>query len=425
MQDRIREIACAISLHVAAINCGIERKTMKNATALLRDSMKVKPASKRGARQKTSTPKDVVRLNFNENNYGPAPEVKELLIDSIGRVNEYQDFFAIDLKRKIAGFYGLDRTAEATAEINEFGEHSKPEDYVIIGAGSSAVIDMLGEIFINPGDEIVYCTPSYESFPDMANDYGGKRVEIPLTADYHFDLDRMYEAITEKTKLVVVVNPNNPTGTCITGAKIEEFVRKVHEKAAGLHAHDDGDVVVIVDEAYYEYVDDPEHYSMIEMIRKGYDRPLIVQRTFSKAYGLAGLRIGYAITQPVLADAIMKACQAWNYSGPGLLACEAALDYQDYIRKVKALNIENRNYVAGELEKLGFEVVPPTANFIFFGAPKNATALQQEKMDPMRIKKELAERKLMIGAPNGHNRVSIGTAEECKLFIAAMREIMR
>ncbi len=398
---------------------------MKNVTALLRDSMKVKPASKRGARQKTSTPKGVTRLNYNENNYGPAPEVTKLLIDSIGRVNEYQDFFAIDLKQKIADFYGLDKTAKAASETNEFGEDSKPEDYVIIGAGSSAVIDMLGEIFINPGDEVVYCMPSYESFPDMANDYGGKRVEIPLTADYHFDLDGMYEAVTEKTKLVVVVNPNNPTGTYINGAKIEEFIRKVHEKAARLHPDDDQDVVVVVDEAYYEYVDDPTHYSMIEMVQKGYDRPLIVQRTFSKAYGLAGLRIGYAITQPALADAIMKACQAWNYSGPGLLACETALDYQDYIKKVKALNIENRNYVAEELKQLGFEVVPPAANFIFFGIPEDATAEQREKMDPVRVKNELAERKIMIGAPNGHNRVSIGTAEECKVFIAAMKEIVR
>lgn len=398
---------------------------MKNVTALLRDSMKVKPASKRGARQKTSTPKGVTRLNFNENNYGPAPEVTKLLIDSIGRVNEYQDFFAIDLKQKIADFYGLDKTAEAASETNEFGENSKPEDYVIIGAGSSAVIDMLGEIFINPGDEVVYCMPSYESFPDMVNDYGGKRVEIPLTADYHFDLDGMYEAVTEKTKLVVIVNPNNPTGTYINGAKIEEFIRKVHEKAARLHPDGDQDVVVIVDEAYYEYVDDPTHYSMIEMVQKGYDRPLIVQRTFSKAYGLAGLRIGYAITQPALADAIMKACQAWNYSGPGLLACEAALDYQDYIKKVKALNIENRNYVADELKQLGFEVVPPAANFIFFGIPEDATAEEREKMDPVRVKNELAERKILIGAPNGHNRVSIGTAEECKMFIAAMKEIVR
>lgn len=398
---------------------------MKNVTALLRDSMKAKPASKRGARQKTSTPKGVTRLNFNENNYGPAPEVTKLLIDSIGRVNEYQDFFAIDLKQKIADFYGLDKTAEAASETNEFGENSKPEDYVIIGAGSSAVIDMLGEIFINPGDEVVYCMPSYESFPDMVNDYGGKRVEIPLTVDYHFDLDGMYEAVTEKTKLVVVVNPNNPTGTYINGAKIEKFIRKVHEKAARLHPDDDQDVVVIVDEAYYEYVDDPTHYSMIEMVQKGYDRPLIVQRTFSKAYGLAGLRIGYAITQPALADAIMKACQAWNYSGPGLLACEAALDYQDYIKKVKALNIENRNYVADELKQLGFEVVPPAANFIFFGIPEDATAEEREKMDPVRVKNELAERKILIGAPNGHNRVSIGTAEECKMFIAAMKEIVR
>ena len=257
---------------------------MKNVTALLRDSMKVKPASKRGARQKTSTPKGVTRLNFNENNYGPAPEVTKLLIDSIGRVNEYQDFFAIDLKQKIADFYGLDKTAEAASETNEFGENSKPEDYVIIGAGSSAVIDMLGEIFINPGDEVVYCMPSYESFPDMVNDYGGKRVEIPLTADYHFDLDGMYEAVTEKTKLVVVVNPNNPTGTTITKSQLQEWVDYANKVGA----------VIIYDAAYEAYIsEDDVAHSIYEC--EGAKTCAIELRSFSKNAGFTGVRLGFTV----------------------------------------------------------------------------------------------------------------------------------
>lgn len=397
---------------------------MKSVKSLLRDAMQVKPASKRGARQKTSTPKGVIRLNYNENNYGPAPEVKQFLIDHVSMSNQYQDFFAVDLKRAIAKFYGIDKTAKEATETNEFGETCNPEDYVVIGAGSSAIIDMTGEIFLNPGDEVIYCMPSYDAFADMVSDYGGVRVEIPLTKDFKYDLDAMYNAITKKTKIVVVVNPNNPTGTYINSHEVEAFVRKVHAKAAELHKDDEEDIIVVVDEAYYEYIDDPTHYSLIEMIQKGYDRPLIVQRTFSKAYGLAGMRIGYGITQPSMADALIKACQAWNYPGPGLMACEEALKHQDYIKEIRAKNVRNRNYVAESLEKLGFMVVPPAGNFIFFGAPEDASDEMKAIMDPMRIKKELAARKIMIGAPWGHSRVSIGTSEECHMFIAAMEEIV-
>lgn len=397
---------------------------MKEVKALLRDEMAVKPESKRAARQKTSTPKGVIRLNYNENNYGPAPEVRQSLIDHVGKVSQYQDFYAVDLKRQIASFYGLDATAASAADSNGFGEKSRPEDYVLIGAGSSAIIDMSGELFLNKGDEVIVCTPSYASFQDMVNDYGGTIVEIPLTSEYKFDLEGMYRAITEKTKMVIVINPNNPTGTYINSHEVEQFVHRVHEKAAALHAHDDKDIIVVVDEAYFEFIDDPDHYSLIEMIRKGYDRPLIVQRTFSKAYGLAGLRIGYAITQPAITDALMKACQAWNFPGPGLLACQEALKHQDYIRKIREINARNRAYVAKSLEEMGFMVVPPGANFIFFGAPDDADDATRQKMDPLRISRGLAERNIVIGAPAGHNRVSIGTEEDCQAFVAAMREIM-
>ena len=136
-----------------------------NVECLLRDSMKTKPKSNRGARQKTSTPKNVTRMNYNENPYGMSDEVKKAVTDASLNSYMYQDFYAVDLKKQLADLYGL------------------TVDHVCIGAGSSAIIDMLGEVFINYGDKVVYCAPTYEAFPDMVSDNGGVRVVLPLTDD--------------------------------------------------------------------------------------------------------------------------------------------------------------------------------------------------------------------------------------------------
>lgn len=353
-------------------------------TSLLRESMKTKPVSKRGARQKTSTPKDVTRMNYNENPYGMSDKVKDAVVEATLSSYMYQDFFAVDLKDKLAEMYNL------------------THDHVLVGSGSSAIIDMIGEVFINYGDEIVYCSPTYEAFPDMVSDNGGVRVELPLDENFCYDLDAMLAAVTEKTKMVVIVNPNNPTGTYVNSAKVEEFIRK-------LPSH----VIAVVDEAYFEYVDDPTHYSLIKMIQEGYDKPLIVLRTFSKIYGMAGLRIGYAFADPEIIDELMKACQAWNVSRNGLLAAEAALDDPDYVKEMKEKNIASRAYLVDELTKLGCEVVKPAANFIYFNAHK----------DPKEVRAALAEKKIMISAFD-YNRVSVGTDEQNAAFIQALKEVL-
>lgn len=355
-----------------------------NVECLLRDSMKTKPKSNRGARQKTSTPKNVTRMNYNENPYGMSDEVKKAVTNASLNSYMYQDFYAVDLKKQLADLYGL------------------TVDHVCIGAGSSAIIDMLGEVFINYGDEVVYCAPTYEAFPDMVSDNGGVRVVLPLTDDYCYDLDAMLAAITDKTKMVIVCNPNNPTGTYVNSAKVEEFIRKLPDH-----------VIPVVDEAYFEYVEDPTHYSLIKMIQEGYDRPLFVLRTFSKIYGMAGLRIGYTFADPLLIDELMKACQAWNVSYNALAAAQAALKDQEYIKKIKALTTAGRKYLEDELTKLGCTLAKPCANFIYFDTHH----------DPKEIRAALAEQKIMISA-FGFNRVSVGTEEQNKAFIAALKEIL-
>ncbi len=354
---------------------------------LLRDCMKKKPASRRGARQKTSTPKDVIRMNYNENPYGMSESVKKAIYDATVGSYMYQDFFGVDLRREIADFHHLS------------------EDHILIGSGSSASIDMIGEVFLNEGDEVVYGDPSYEAFPDMISDNGGVRVPVPLTSDYKFDLDAMRKAITDKTKIVVIVNPNNPTGTCLHAKEVEEFIRSLPPT-----------IIPVVDEAYIEYVDYEDHYSMIKLLQEGYDRPLIVLRTFSKIYGLAGLRIGYAAAAPEVIDQLMKACQAWNVGRNAQIAAYAALKDQAYVRKMFAINREAREYLEESLKDLGCRVVPTEANFIYFQVPGR---------DSKEVKAYLADHKVQIGAPDAFNRVTVGTKEQNEVFLTLMREIVK
>lgn len=353
---------------------------------LLRRSIREKPASKRGARQKKSSPDGLVRMNLNENAYGMSETVREALAASVADNSMYQDFYAYEIRKKVADLYGLS------------------PDNILIGAGSSAVIDMLGEVFINYGDEILYCAPTYEAFPDMVSDNGGVRVEVPLTDDYKFDLAALRAAVTDKTKMVILVNPNNPTGTRVPAAEVEAFVRSLPDH-----------VLAVVDEAYFEYVDASDHYSLIRMIQQGYDKPLIVLRTFSKIYGLAGLRIGYAVADPALIDELMKACQAWNVSRIATLAATIALDDQAYVQKVKAANTVNRQRLYEGLCALGCTVAEPAANFLYFDTGREAAA----------VSRALADRGILISTPNAvFNRVTVGTPAEDEAFLQALADVL-
>lgn len=354
---------------------------------LLRDSMKVRPQSKRGARQKTSTPTGVTRMNYNENAYGMSPKVREAILKTAPDNYMYQDFCAVEIRKQLAAMYDID------------------PDGILMGAGSSNIIEILGSVFLNYGDEVVYGTPSYEAFPDMISENGAVRVPVPLTADFKLDLDGMLAKVNEKTKMVIVVNPNNPTGTMVSSEDVEAFLKK-------LPPH----VIAIVDEAYIEYVTTPGHYSMIKLLREGYDKPLIILRTFSKIYGLAGLRIGYAMTDPCMIDALMNAGDAFNVSRIATAAAQAALTDQDFVKKVRDLNAKNRIYVTKELQKLGCDVTESVTNFIYFRTGSDAKDIQK------RLEKDY---RILIGAPDAeHNRVSIGTAEQNEAFLAAMKEIL-
>lgn len=357
---------------------------------LLRDSIKALPESKRAARQPVSsyTTPDIYRLNYNESPYGPSPKAIQALEEACKRPNIYPDWFSVELKTNFAKLHGLPDMM-----------------HVCTATGSSSLINILGEVFLNAGDEVLLGDPSYEAFRDTVNVAGAKPVMIPLDADMKYDLDAMLAAITPKTKMLVVCNPNNPTGTFTDSAKLEAFIKKVPES-----------VLVVIDEAYLEFVSRPETYSMIKLIKEGYEKPLLVLKTFSKAYGMAGLRIGVAAGNPDLISFLGKSGAAWNISFLGQMMAAEAIKDQEYIKKIAALNAIERDKITAELKALGCKVYESQTNFILFKAPK---------LENTEIYAKLAEQKILIGAPIGMNRVSIGTAEMNDKFIAVMKEILK
>ena len=189
----------------------------------------------------------------------------------------------------------------------------------------------------------------------------------------------------------------------IASSKIEAFIRKIPEN-----------IIVMVDEAYLDFVDDEDCYSMVKMIREGYEKPLIILKTFSKIYGMASLRVGYGIAQPGMIDELTKSAHAWNVSQVGQKCAIAALLDQDFIMDVKVKNSLSRQYVQKELEALGCQVVPSQTNFIYFLSPLKPEILTQE----------LAKRNIMIGT-FAYNRISLGTMEMNQKFIAAMKDILQ
>lgn len=356
---------------------------------LLRDSIGALPESKRAARQPVSsyTTPDVFRLNYNESPYGPSPKAMDALYEACKRPNIYPDWFSVDLKSEFAKLHGLPDMM-----------------HVCTATGSSSIINILGEIFLNPGDEVVLGDPSYEAFRDVTYVAGATPVMVPLDKEMRYDLEAMGKAITPKTKMMVICNPNNPTGTFVDSKKLEEFIKTVPES-----------VLVVVDEAYLEFVSRPETYSMIKLIKEGYKKPLLVLKTFSKAYGMAGLRIGMAAGVPELIASLAKSGAAWNINILGQKMATEALKDQEYLKKVSELNAIEREKVSKGLMELGCTVYESQTNFILFKAPE---------IENTEISATLAQNKVLIGSPLGMNRVSIGTSEMNDKFLSLMTEIL-
>ncbi|MET9464312.1 histidinol-phosphate transaminase [Streptomyces sp. NPDC006544] len=275
----------------------------------------------------------VDKLSSNEIPYPPLPSVTGAVESWLGRLNRYPDPAA----------------AELTAELSE--RLGVPADHLVLGTGSVGITQHLVAAAAGPGDEVVFAWRSFEAYPLLAWAAGATSVQVPLRDEAH-DLDALADAVTDRTRVIFVCNPNNPTGTAVRRAELERFLDRVPRE-----------VLVVIDEAYREFVQDQEIPDGVELHR---DRPNVaVLRTFSKAYGLAALRVGYAVAHPRVTAALRACSVPLGVSGPAQAAALASLRATEELRERVAELVAERDRVSAGLRAEGYEVPESHANFVW------------------------------------------------------------
>jgi histidinol-phosphate aminotransferase len=330
----------------------------------------------------------VVKLASNEGPFGPFPAALEALDRSAQELNRYPDGGAFRLRTALADHHGVD-----------FGQ-------VALGAGADGVIDCVTQATLDPGDELVIGWPSFPSYVIDARKLGAEPKTVPLR-DHRYDLEALAGAIGPRTKLVCVCHPNNPTGTTNTRAELDAFFGRVPEH-----------VLVVLDQAYFEYIDDPDYADGIEDYFKA-GRQVLVLRTFSKIYGLAGLRIGYGIGPEPVVTAIGKVRRAFDLNLQAQAAALASLGDDAELERRRRANAEGRGAIERALAGAGFEVAgPAVANFVYADVGEDARPLFEALLREGVIVRPLAG----FGAPNAI-RVTVGTAEENAIFAEALARV--
>ncbi|MFJ2023664.1 histidinol-phosphate transaminase [Streptomyces sp. NPDC087897] len=274
------------------------------------------------------------KLSSNENPYPPLPGVLDSALAAAGNFNRYPDMACTGLMNELAERFGV------------------PLSHLATGTGSVGVAQQLLQATSGPGDEVIYAWRSFEAYPIITQVSGATSVKVPLTDGEVHDLDAMAEAITDRTRLIFVCNPNNPTGTVVRRAELERFLDRVPS-----------DVLVVLDEAYKEFIRDPEVPDGIEIYR---DRPNVaVLRTFSKAYGLAGLRVGFAVAHEPVAAALRKTAVPFGVSQLAQDAAVASLRAEDELLGRVGSLVAERVRVSAELERQGWAAPESHANFVW------------------------------------------------------------
>jgi histidinol-phosphate aminotransferase len=322
---------------------------------------------------------EAIKLASNEVPYGPLPGVIEAVVEAMQSSHRYPDMGVVELRDALAERFGV------------------AAERIVTGCGSVALAEILTKATCLPGDEIVYSWRSFEAYPIISAGVGATGVRVPNTAAHGHDLPAMADAITDRTRLVIVCNPNNPTGSFLHKTELDRFLARVPS-----------DVLVVLDEAYREMVTDPDVPDALETYA---DRPnIVVLRTMSKAWGLAGLRMGYLVAPPEVAGVLRKVLTPFSTSLVAQAAALAALGQQDEVKRRCALVVAERDRVTGALRKLGVEVPASQANFVWLplgdqSAPF-ATACESRGV-------------IVRAFPPDGVRVTIGTAEENDQFLAA------
>lgn len=327
---------------------------------------------------------NAIRLNANENPYGPSPMAIEAMKKQLPKGAYYPGEMMMAFKEKLSTYLGF-----GIENINLYN-------------GSGSAINAMGDLFLNPGDEVLICSPTYMQYYDLPSHYAATLVEVPAINGLYTDLDAMYKAITPKTKLIFICNPNNPTGTILPHGKLEKFINSIPKN-----------IICVVDEAYFDWIEIPDYKSAMSLIND--DTSLIVLRTFSKIYGMAGIRMGYAVANKELSATISMSANMFYSNRIAAAGAMASLEDVDFYKMVYKNNKTQRKYISKQLEEMGCDVIQSQTSFIYFNPHADTT----------RIIEELENRFIFIRKFDfPYLRVSIGKPEQNQAFLDAMKEIL-
>lgn len=332
--------------------------------------------------------KNPTKLASNENSLGPSPKALQAISSQLENIHRYPDG---------SGFYLKKRLSEL---------HDVEPDMIALGNGSNEIIDFLIRIFVRPGINVISSKPSFLVYSKMVQIAGGKNIRLPLR-DMKHDLDSILQAVTPETRLIFFDNPNNPTATVLNSKEFEQFMESLPQN-----------LLVVLDEAYGEFVDDPDSPYGPEYVKK--DNRIITLRTFSKAYGLAGLRIGYGIMDRSIIELIDRVRQPFNINSMALAGALAAIDDTEFLDKsVKLVKTETIR-MCKRLEELGFSPLPGQTNFMLIDIKLDAKDIYEKMLREGVITRAMGA----YGFPD-FIRHTIGLPEENDKFMNALEKVTR
>ncbi len=330
----------------------------------------------------------IVKLASNENPLGVAPAARAAIEEALPELGRYPDGNGFTLKSALAARYGLSM------------------DRIVLGNGSNDVLEMAAIAFLAPGRSAVYAQHAFAVYPLATQARGARGIVVPAQR-YGHDLAAMRKAIDADTRLVFIANPNNPTGTLLAGAELEAFLREVPPQ-----------VVVVLDEAYNEYLPAADRYDSLAWLER--HRNLVVTRTFSKAYGLAGLRVGFALCDERIAELLNRVRQPFNVNELALVAATAALGDAAFVRRSHELNLAGMQQLTDGFRRLGLAWIPSSGNFVSVEIPRANGASRAGAAFEKLLRQGVIVRPVGgYGLPD-HLRVTVGLPEENERFLAAL-----
>jgi len=341
------------------------------------------------AREFDLNPADIVKLASNENPLGPSTKALAAIQKECAELTRYPDGNGFELKKVLSEKLDIQT------------------DQITLGNGSSDILEFIVKCFVSKNDDVIVSQHAFAIYGLVTQMVGGNTVQVPAK-NWGHDLEAMAAAVTPKTKIIFVTNPNNPTGTWNTKAQLESFLNAVPSH-----------VIVLLDEAYFEYVDKADYPSGIDYLKQ-YPN-LLVTRTFSKAYGLASLRVGYGVSSPELADLMNRVRPPFNVDSFALAAAKACILDEAYVRQSKELNDEGMLQLQSGFDQLNISWIPSVGNFICLEVPADVEAMSvyQALLESGVIVRPVANYEM----PK-HLRVSIGTQKENEIFLLKLKEIL-